>query len=87
MRESVTYQAILEEGREEGLARGREEGLARGRAVEARALLTLLGEQKFGPPDARVQAALNVIGDPERLEALARRLLGASSWDDLLGQS
>ena len=48
--------------------------------------LALLGEQKFGPPDARVQAALAAIGDAERLEALARRLLAATSWDDLLGQ-
>jgi predicted transposase YdaD len=82
MRESVTYQAILDEGRAEGRADGRAEG----RAAEARALLALLGEQKFGPPDARARAALEAIGDAERLEALARRLLAATSWDDLLGQ-
>ena len=46
----------------------------------------MLGEQKFGPPDARVRAALEAIGDAERLEALARRLLTATSWDDLLGR-
>ena len=80
MRESVTYQEILEEGREEGRAEGREEGRA-----EARALLTLLGEQKFGAPAPHVQAALAAIDDSARLEALARRLLAATSWDDLLG--
>ena len=31
MRESVTYQAILEEGREEGRVKGREEGRVKGR--------------------------------------------------------
>jgi predicted transposase YdaD len=72
MRESATYQAILEEGR------------AQGRIAEARALLVLLGEQKFGPADARMRAALEAIGDADRLEALARRMLAATSWDNLL---
>jgi predicted transposase YdaD len=79
MRESVTYQAILEEGREEGRAASRVE--------EARALLTLLGEQRFGPPTGEIRATLAAIDDAARLEALARRLLSATGWDDLLGQA
>lgn len=73
MRESVTYQAILEEGRVEG------------RAEEARRLILLLGERRFGPPGSRTRAALEAMADPERLEALGRRLLDVATWDELLG--
>src|SRR5262245_37232117 len=48
MRESVTYQAILEEGREEG----KEMGKAEGALAEAKKLLRLLGESRFGRLDA-----------------------------------
>jgi hypothetical protein len=76
MRDSLTYQAILEEGRAEGRAEGRVD--------EARELLLELGTGRFGPPDARTQATLSAIGDRARLHALAARLLTASSWSELL---
>jgi predicted transposase YdaD len=79
MRESVTYQAILEEVREEG----REEG----RIVEARAMVMLIGEQRFGPPSSAATRTLAAIDDAARLESLARRLIAATSWDDLLGEA
>jgi predicted transposase YdaD len=93
MRESVTYQAILAEGRAEGeeigrvegLVEGRVEGLVEGRAQEARRLILALGERRFGSPSASVRASLDGIGDPETLERLGQFLLDASSWDDLLG--
>ena len=47
MRDSLTYQAILEEGRPEGRAEGRVD--------EARELLLELGTGRFGPPDARTR--------------------------------
>lgn len=78
MRESSTYQAILAEGE----ARGE----ARGRADEARRIVLRLGRQKFGPPDARINAALRRIADLERLERLADGVLGASSWDELIAE-
>jgi hypothetical protein len=80
MRDSSTYQAILDEGRVEGRAAGRAEG----RAAEARELLLQLGEQRFGPPDERTLATLAAIGDHTRLRALATHLLDAASWDELL---
>src|SRR5438876_1884033 len=46
MEQSATYQAIVR----------------RGRAEEARRMLLLQGETKFGPPDAATQAALESIG-------------------------
>jgi predicted transposase YdaD len=83
MKESVTYQAILEEGREVGIELGREEGREEGRVQEARALLLRLGQRRFGAPSAEAQAALAAAAI-ERLEALSERLLDAESWEELL---
>src|ERR1700730_15833741 len=70
MEQSATYQAIVRRGREEG----REEG----RAEEARRILLLQGEAKFGPPDAATRAALESLGDLGRLEELSVRLITAN---------
>src|SRR5438270_794080 len=82
MKESSTYQAILEEGRAEGRAEGRTEGAV----AEARRLLRLLGDEAFGPPDARIATAIEGIEDLARLEELCKRLPNAGSWQELLGQ-
>jgi len=83
MKESSTYQAIIEEGVEQGLQRGRAEG----RALGERIALVGLGTQKFGPPDAARRAALDAVTDVDRLEAMINRLFEATSWDDLLRPS
>src|SRR5439155_24575321 len=75
MKESSTYQAILEEGRGEGAI------------AEARKLLRVFGENKFGPPDSRTAAALKRIDDLARLEELCGRLESAKGWPQLLGQT
>jgi predicted transposase YdaD len=80
MKESSTYQAILREGWEEGLRLGKEEGAL----GEARKMLLLLGERRFGPPDAQTRAALENIQDRERLEAMIVRHQQAADWQDLL---
>jgi predicted transposase YdaD len=74
MKESSTYQAILEEGRTEGAV------------AEARKLLRVFGDRLFGPPDARTAAAIERIDDLARLEELCNRLPTAGSWHELLGQ-
>lgn len=79
MRESATYQAIVEEGRARGLVEGR--------AEEARAMLLRQGRKRFGPPDAHVLAMLDGINNRERLEELGERLLDVSTWDELLADS
>ncbi|MFN8522667.1 MAG: hypothetical protein U0821_06110 [Chloroflexota bacterium] len=88
MRESTTYQAILEEGRSEGrsegLSQGLSEGESRGRVQGARLMLLRLGAQKFGLPSPGVAAQINVIEDLARLEALGDRVLQVTSWDELL---
>ena len=74
MKESVTYQAILEEGRDEGAL------------AQTKKLLRLLGESRFGAPDARTARALEKINDLPRLEELAVRLPHVGSWQELLGR-
>lgn len=76
MKESVTYQAILQEGREQGLEQGRMD--------EARHLIVRQGTRRFGAPDAATVAALEAVTSRERLEALADRLLEVESWAELL---
>jgi hypothetical protein len=68
MEESATYRAIVR----------------RERAEEARHVLLLLGETKFGPPDAPTRGAIEAMNDLPGLEALAVRLLSAASWQKLL---
>jgi predicted transposase YdaD len=73
MKESSTYQAILEEGRAEG------------HIAEARKVLRLQGEEAFGPPDARITASIERLNDLVRLEELLKRMRTATSWQELLG--
>ena len=73
MKESVTYQAILEEGE------------AIGKAEEARRMLLLLGREQFGEPSAKIVALLDAVTDLGRLEALVIRLLHVKTWEELLG--
>jgi hypothetical protein len=72
MRESTTYQAILDEGRHEG------------RKESDQATILRLGRQKFGSPNDTITTALTAIADVERLERMIDRLLIASSWEELL---
>ncbi len=69
MRESVTYQAILKEGRLE----------------EVRNILLLQGRDRLGEPSAKIIALLFAETDLARLEALAIRLLHVKTWEELLG--
>jgi predicted transposase YdaD len=81
LKESTTYQMILEEGRAEGEARGE----ARGRVGEARRLVQTLGSDKFGAPDQAILAALFEMDDLDHLEFLMRRILTTNTWAELLG--
>jgi predicted transposase YdaD len=87
MKESVTYQAIVEEGVQKGLAQGLEKGLEKGRLEQTRHLLLLLGKQHFGrPASAKVRAQLETVPSLEILENLSGRLLQVRSWDELLAE-
>jgi hypothetical protein len=77
MKESSTYQSILEEGRQEGRGEGA--------VVEAKKVLRFLGDDAFGVPDAQTAAAIEQINDLTQLENLLRRVHSVSSWQELLG--
>jgi hypothetical protein len=74
--ESVTYQAIVEEG----VVKGAVKGMLRARLD----VLLKYGRRRFGTPSADTEAALRGITDPERLARLIDVLLDVSSWDELL---
>jgi predicted transposase YdaD len=80
MKDSVTYQAIVEEGK----AAGRAEGIAKGKIEGAREILLDLGRERFGPPDAATRAALEALTDLDRLRALSKRLFQADTWQELV---
>jgi len=70
MRESDTYQAILEEGERQGL----HDALLR------------LGRKRFGEPDEAVRQAVLAIQDLEQLYRLSEDLLDVSTWQELLAR-
>jgi predicted transposase YdaD len=76
MRESTTYQEILEEGEEKGRAEGKVAG--------KRDDLLKLATKRFGEPAADMVARINSISDLDRLDALLLRMLDVDGWDELL---
>jgi hypothetical protein len=80
MKESVTYQAILQEGRAEGEAKGE----AKGRVKGEQSVLLRQGKKRFGEPDTVVVQAIHAITSLERLEQLSERILEVESWAELL---
>jgi hypothetical protein len=52
---------------------------------EARKVLLMLGQDKFGPADVEIQAAVRAAGNHNRLEKLMLRVKHAKSWHHLLG--
>ena len=80
MKESSTYQVILEEGRAEGEQRG----MTKGAVAEAKKLLRVMGDDAFGPPDEQTVRIIEKLNDLARLEDLAKRLRTAANWQELL---
>jgi hypothetical protein len=68
MRESDTYQYILDEGRAEGMQR----------------IILTLGRIKLGEPDESSRRALMELTDLDRLDRLGQRFLVVSNWRELL---
>jgi hypothetical protein len=68
MRESVTYQAIVEEGM----------------VQDRQNVLLEIGRKRFGPPNEVTARAVRSIMDLDRLKRLSDRLLDVSSWEELL---
>ena len=70
MKESTTYQYILEEG---------------GLAIKSYGKILLrLGQKRFGAPPAAVRQVLESLSDLDRMERMADRVLEVSNWQELL---
>ncbi|MCC7367125.1 MAG: hypothetical protein IT306_01810 [Chloroflexi bacterium] len=76
MRESITYQIILEEGREEGREAGERQRAQRD--------ILRLGAQRFGAPDAATVATIHQTTDLPALDRMMDGILRADDWADLL---
>jgi hypothetical protein len=68
MHPSSTYQYILDEGAIRELKR----------------MLMRLGRKRFGPPSEADGAALELVGDLERLERITERVHEVASWQEFL---
>ena len=80
MKESVTYQAIVEEGVAKGIAKGELRG--------ARRIIFHQGEQRFAqPPDASARSRIESIESLDVLEHLSDRIFQVHSWEELLADA
>jgi hypothetical protein len=68
MRESTTYQYILDEGRIE----------------HAQQVIIRLGRKRFGAPGKDIEIAVKGVTDLHRLDRMIDRLSEAASWEELL---
>lgn len=88
MRESSTYQLIVEEGLAEGMAKGLAQGVAqgveRGQVTARREDILKIGTKRFGKPPRKVREAIAELSDLDRLDALLDRVLDVPSWSELL---
>jgi hypothetical protein len=76
MKDSATYQAIVEEGVEKGMAKGMVLGI--------QDAILRFGRKRLGEPDKTVLNTLRGLTDLLRLERMADRLADAVSWQDVL---
>ena len=75
MKESVIYQAIVEEGRAEGAL------------DEARKILLRMGEEHFGTaPSASFRKRIEATQNLDQLEQLTLRVPRLRSWDELFSE-
>ncbi|NMF57974.1 Rpn family recombination-promoting nuclease/putative transposase [Pseudanabaena yagii] len=82
MQESVTYQAILREGRQEGLKEGLKEGEIIGRKQGLLTIILRLLTRKFGTLPPKLHTRIARLQIP-RLESLAEAILDFESVADL----
>ena len=83
LKDSSTYQYLIEKGVAKGLEEGRAKGLAEGRAVGRREDLVKLLTRRFGPLSAATQRKLDA-APIEKLDRWFDRALDAASLKDAL---
>ena len=65
---------------------GRDEGRTEGRTEGRRETLLEQGAEKFGEPPVEIANAIAAIADDLRLRRLLKRVIQATSWQDLLNE-
>jgi predicted transposase YdaD len=91
MKESSTYQRILDEGRAEGRAegeqlgwqRGRQEGRQEGQLLALRENVLLVYRERFGEVPGEVEAKVRGVEDVERLRGMLVSLLRVQRPEEL----
>lgn len=83
MEESVTYQAIVEKGRQKGLQEGEQKGRQEGRIEEARQMVYLFGTARLGNLDEATRARIEALTTREDIESLAQRVTAVENWSEL----
>jgi predicted transposase YdaD len=84
LRDSSTYQLIVEEGMAKGMEKGMERGMEKGKAAGLRTMLLQIGARRLGSPATAVQEPLNAIDDIGRLQRMGERVLDVATWQELL---
>jgi hypothetical protein len=62
------------------------QGRVEGRVEEARENVVTLGSERFGPPPTEIAQALHATTDLAHLHHLVKRVLHASTWQELLAE-
>jgi predicted transposase YdaD len=93
MKESMTYQKILADGREEGMQAGMHAGMQAGmqagrqtgRVEGERALFLKFARRRLGEPNEKTLAIIQE-ASPEKIEFWMEEILKAESWSELIGE-
>ena len=83
MKESSTYQAILEEGRVEGEIKGEIKGQAMGLLKGEQNSLLIILRDRFGEVPAEIESRIRAITEAARLQHAILRAIRISTIDDL----
>ena len=83
MKESMTYQKILADGREEGRTEGRSEGLEIGKTVGERLLFLKFASRRLGPPDEKTLLVIQG-ASAEKIEFWMEEVLKVENWAELI---
>lgn len=82
LKESVTYQRIIREGRAEGIQQGIQQGIGEGEKEEAIALVSRLIKKRFPERGETIRETLQNLS-VEQMESLAESLFDFTSFDDV----
>ena len=84
MKESTTYQMILQEGREEGIRTGIQTGIQTGLIAARQEDLIEIIRERFGSVPEMVEARIRAMEDSAKLQAAIRQSVRVTDPNDIL---